>query len=163
MKKTIGILLLFCLLASLTACTGWRLRGSDSGTNIQENSIYLSGSPSETYQLIVTQLTRKNALTSFETAQLQLIVNNEQWKRRSASVTSNTSTAEFELTLTVNYSILDAQQVELRAPTDVRISRSYTFDENDIAGKDKEEKIVRRDIQRAVARQILQQLQLLQR
>ncbi len=163
MKKTIGVFLLICLLTSLTACTGWRLRGSDSGTNIQTNSVYLSGTPSETYQIIATQLTKKNALASFETAQLQLTINDEKLKRRSASVRGNTSTAEFELTLTVNYSISDAQQNVLRAPTDIRISRSYTFDENDIAGKDKEEKIVRRDIQRAAARQILQQLQLLQR
>ncbi|MGH1485204.1 MAG: LPS assembly lipoprotein LptE [Cellvibrionaceae bacterium] len=163
MKKISTTILLISLIITISACTGWRLRGSDTNAVFIGNSIYLSGQNSATYRLVEEQLNRKNALTSLTAAQYFLVLEKEDWDRRSASVTRTAVTAEYELTLSVNYKILDNNQAILRPTTDVKITRSYTFDQNDVAGKDKEEELIRKEIRRAVARQILQQIQLLQR
>jgi LPS-assembly lipoprotein len=163
MKKLATNTLLICLIASIASCTGWRLRGSDPNTILMDNSVHLSGQQSATYSLIQKQLERKNAITSLSNAQHLLILSGEEWDRRSASVTRTAVTAEYELTLSINYEIRDAANNLVRPDGRVRIIRSYTFDQNDVAGKDKEEEIIRREIHRAAARQILQQLQLLQR
>ncbi len=159
--KTILTLL---LIITLSACTGWRLRGSDGGFgSVAEQSIYLSGDNSVTYLLVQKQLRKNNSITSFASAKQQLIIGEEKWQRRSASVDRSGSTAEYELTLTVNYQISNSDKQLLRGPTDARSVRSYTFDANDIIGKEKEEELIRNDMRRAIARQILQQLQLVQR
>lgn len=163
LKNTVRNSLLLLLIMSLLNCSGWRLRGSDGGTaTLAESSVYLSGASSATYQLLEQQLSKKNSLTSLINAKQQLVLGKEEIERRSASLTRGTSTAEYELTLTIDYQILDSEQQPLRSQTEVRIVRSYSFDENDIAGKDKEEALIRRDMQRAAARQILRQLEFTQ-
>lgn len=163
LKNTARNSLLLLLIMSLLNCSGWRLRGSDGGTTtLAESSVYLSGASSATYQLIEQQLGKKNSLTSLINAKQQLVLGKEEIERRSASLNRGTSTAEYELTLTIDYQILDSEQQPLRSQTEVRIVRSYSFDENDIAGKDKEEALIRRDMQRAAARQILRQLEFTQ-
>ena len=163
MKNTFHLGLFALTIVFLTACSGWRLRGSEGHTQLANQSIYLSGQTSETYSLIEQQLNRKNTLSTPAKAQQHVIISKENWKRRSASVTTQAITAEYELTLTVTYRVLDAAQNILRPATNISISRSYTFDNNDIAGKNKEEALIRNDIRRALTRQILQQLQLLQK
>ncbi|MFT6386728.1 MAG: LPS-assembly lipoprotein [Cellvibrionaceae bacterium] len=163
-KKTLCYCLFLCTIVALASCSGWRIRGNDGGlTTLSENSIYLSGPSSETYRRIESQLKKKNIITSFTIAKQQLILGDEKVERRSASLNRGASTAEYELILTIPYKIIDsARQITLRE-AEARAVRSYTFDENDIAGKNKEEELIRRDIQNIAARQILQQLELTQR
>jgi len=160
---------LLCLItiSTLTSCSGWRLRGSGSGdgsvNTLAQNSIHLSGDASETYQLIQQRLTQKNIISRFTTATQQLTLGKESIKRRSVSLTRGTSTAEYELTLRLPYKIIDTLSQTTIKAAEARVARSYTFDKNDIAGKSKEEALIRRDLQRIAARQILQQLELAQR
>ena len=155
--KRIAIVL---LIVGISACHGWHLRGEK--TQLAVNSVYLTGQPGIVHQLIKEQLSRKNVLATLPDNALTLALEKELIRRRTASVKGNGSTKEFELILTIDYQILNANQA-LRPKTQVRVIRSYIFDENDVASKDKEEMILRKDMQRTAARQILQQLQLLQR
>jgi len=164
--KKIAHYCLLCLIASsvLTNCSGWRLRGADNGVGIlSENSVYMSGEASQTFQLIEQRLKKKNIISNFSTATQQLILGKENIKRRSASLTRGTTTAEYELTLRISYKIIDTLSQSTIKESEARIVRSYTFDENDIAGKNKEEKLIQRDMQSIAARQILQHLELAQR
>ena len=154
--------LIFCIALLLTACSGWHLRGSDS-TTLQTNSVFLQGQSGAAYQLIEKRLINKGALTSLGNANLVLILEQENIKRRTAAVDGNAQATEYELTLTIDYQVRDAAKKVLRPRSNIRVVRSYNFDQNDVAGKDKEEMIIRKDMQNAAARQILQQLQLLQR
>lgn len=162
MKRQLSRFAVVCCAVILTAC-GWHLRGSDTTTQLASNSVYLSGQPGETYALIEQRLRTKNALTSLNSAQYHLVIDKENWKRRKTSSSNSGATREYQLRLSINYKILNNNQEVLRPSKEARLSRAYTFDENDAAGKDKEEQLVRQDIRRAAARQILQQLQLLQR
>ena len=163
MKNISATVLLISLIMMISACTGWRLRGSNTNDIFIGDSIYLSGQVSASYRLVEEQLNRQNALTSLAAAQYFLTLEKEDWDRRGASVTRTAVTAEYELTLSLNYTVLDNNQTVLRPSTEVTITRSYTFDQNDVAGKDKEEELIRKEMRRAVVRQILQQVQLLQR
>ena len=163
MQVILRLSLLALTITALIACSGWRLRGSESHTQLAKESVQLSGQPSETYALIERQLQQKDSLSQAATAQYHLILDQEHWKRRSASVTTQAITAEYELTLTLSYRIVDATEQALKPASQASLTRSYTFDPSDIAGKNKEEALIRSDIRRGIARQILQQLQLLQR
>lgn len=158
MKSTITLLLII----ALTACGGWRLRGSDN-THLQVDSIFLSGEFGATYSLVREQLQQKNALSASPAAGLQLILYDETIRRRTASVNRDGVTAEYELILTIDYQINDAANTVVRPITSVHIVRSYNFDQDDVVGKDKEELLLRKEMQRAAAHQLLRQLQLLQR
>jgi LPS-assembly lipoprotein len=162
LKTFTVISFLVCLSITVAGCSGWRLRGSetdDSTLSGHTSSVYLSGRPGQTYSYIEKRLNRQNRLTPFDSSDLHLIINSENFKRRTASLAGNAIAAEFELSLTVNYSILNRENKIIRANLVARVDRSYTFDQNDIAGKDKEEKLIRRDMVRNAGRQILQQLQ----
>jgi LPS-assembly lipoprotein len=165
MKKKFRLGIISCLffLPLLASCGGWHLRGSEGAGLSLNSNVFLSGQTSETYRIIEKSLTRKNVLASALNSDLLLDLDRENIQRRSASSNADATTAEFELTLTLDYEIRDAQQNLLRPKNTVRITRSYNFNQNDIGGSNKEEALLRKDLQRAAARQLIQQLTLLDR
>lgn len=160
--KTLSHALCLSLIASLMAACGWHLRGTDT-SSLQANSIYLSGHNSETYRLVNQQLQRKSALAALNSASLRLILGREEIKRRTVSEGGGGLAQEYELTYTLNYRVEDGQGKLLRPNTTVRLLRSYNFNRNSITASDREEAIIRRELQSAAARQILRQLEILQR
>jgi LPS-assembly lipoprotein len=165
MKKNFRLSIISCLLflPFLTSCSGWYLRGSEEAGLSLNSSVFLSGQASATYRIIEKSLTRKNLLTTALNSDLLLDLGREHIQRRSASSNPDATTAEFELILTLNYEIRDAQQILLRPKNTLRITRSYKFDQDDIGGSSKEEALLSKDLQRAAARQLIRQLTLLDR
>jgi LPS-assembly lipoprotein len=165
MKKNFRLNIIGCLffLALLTSCSGWHLRGSEEAGLSLNSSVFLSGQASATYRIIEKSLSRKNLLTTALNSDLLLDLGREHIQRRSASSNADATTAEFELILTLNYEIRDAQQILLRPKSTLRITRSYKFDQDDIGGSSKEEALLGKDLQRAAARQLIRQLTLLDR
>lgn len=166
MNKNIRLSIIACLCILpllLASCGGWYLRGSENSGSSLTSSVSLSGESSATYQIIERDLTRKELLSSAFSSDLLLNLGSENIRRRSISNNSDQTTAEFELTLTLDYEIRDNQQELLRPKNTIRITRSYNFNQDDIGGSDKEDALLRKDLQRAAARQIIQQLTLLDR
>jgi LPS-assembly lipoprotein len=160
----LSIISWLCVLPLLLAsCSGWYLRGSENAGLSFNSSVFLSGEPSDTYRIIEKNLTRINLLATALSGDFLLDLEKENIQRRSASRNSDATTAEFELTLTITYEIRDNEQNVLRPKNMVRITRSYNFNQNDIGSSNKEETLLRKDLQRAAARQIIQQLTLLDR
>ena len=155
------ILLLSVLLSLLPAC-GWHLRGGGKALDIQQ-SIYLEGESGLVYQRIYKTLTRKKPIVDLTEADVQLLLGEEYWQRRSVSVNNQTRTTRYELTLTVPYKILDAASKPLVEETVAELSRSYSFNENDITGADKEEQLLRKEMARQLSRRILQRVMFLQK
>lgn len=150
------------LLATLVMACGWHLRGTDTST-LKTNSIHLSGESSDTYSLIHQQLQFKNALAPFNIASLRLTLGREEIKRRTVSTASGGLAQEYELTYTLNYRVENNQGKLLRPSTKVRLLRSYNFNRSNLTASDREEVIIRRELQNTAARQILRQLEILQR
>jgi LPS-assembly lipoprotein len=165
MRKIFHLNMIGCVffLLFLVSCSGWHLRGSENAGFSLNNSVFLNGQASETYRIVEKSLARKNALASLLDSNLLLTLDGENIQRRSASSNANTTTAEFELTLTLDYTIRDAQQNLLQPQSTVRVTRSYNFNQNDVGGSNKEETLLRKDLQRAAARQLIRQLVLLDR
>ena len=166
MKKVFRLSIFSCLCVLpllLAGCSGWHLRGSENAGLSLNSTVFLSGQTSETYRIIEKNLVRKNLLSSALSSDFLLDLGDESIQRRSASRNSDATTAEFELTLTLNYEIRDNEQNVLRPQNTVRITRSYNFNQNDIGSSNKEETLLRKDLQRGAARQIIQQLTLLDR
>ncbi len=161
MNKLLRLTAMTCFALILASCSGWHLRGSENASLSLSSRVFLSGQPSQTYLIVEQSLERKQLLDSAFNSELLLTIEPERISRRSASVNSDSTTAEFELTLKLNYEIRDNQKNILRPKTEIELVRSYNFNQNDIGSSDKEDAILRRDLQRAAARQIIQQLTIL--
>jgi outer membrane lipopolysaccharide assembly protein LptE/RlpB len=148
-------------LSLLSAC-GWRLRGSDDALNIQQ-AIYLETASGQVYQRISKTLTKKNLSVDVTMADIQLVLGEEYFERRSASVNDLAQTTQYQITLSVPYEIFDAGSKPLIKKTTAELTRYYTFNQNAINSSDKEEQALRKEMVRQVARQILQRVTFLSR
>jgi LPS-assembly lipoprotein len=75
--------------------------------------------------------------------------------RRSVSVGGDARAAEYELSLEVNYALLDANNVELSEPRWIRVQRVYRLNRNNLMGSNEEENILQREMRTDVVQQIL--------
>ncbi|MFT7223184.1 MAG: outer membrane lipopolysaccharide assembly protein LptE/RlpB [Cellvibrionaceae bacterium] len=130
---------------------------------LQTHSIHLQGERSPTYQLVEDALKRKKLLTNASSADWRIVIYNENIQRKTASLTSEGLTAQYELKLSIDYQILDSQQKPLRPRNTLQIFRYYNFNQYDVAASDGEASLLRMEIRSAASRQIVRQLQLLQR
>lgn len=148
------------------ACSGWHLRGSDAQINTSDldNAVFLSGSRSPSYNTTLSLLKSRGLLSSANN-DYELILGEERWQSRTASLSTQGLAAETELSLSLPYRILqkqpNSQQVDTLADTRIQLSRSYTADANDIGAKEKEDNELRNDMSNAAARAILRRLSLL--
>jgi len=154
------------LIASLSSCSGWHLRGSQ--TQIQtaslNNAVFLSGSKSSSYKATLALL-KSRGLFSTSNEKYQLIIGEERWQSRTASLNTEGLAAETELSLRVPYKLMQTQAGSLQAivldDTQINLNRSYTADANDIGAKQKEENELRQDMSDAAARAIVRRLSLI--
>lgn len=154
------------LVVSLIGCSGWHLRGSQAQVKTANlsNAVFLSGRKSESYQATFALL-KSRGLLSTDKDQYQLILGEERWQSRTASLNTEGLAAETELNLRVPYKIVQKQnnnqQTTVLADTQINMNRSYTADANDIGAKQKEENDLRQDMSNAAARAIVRRLSLL--
>lgn len=153
MKKIAYLMILTLSLSLLSAC-GWRLRGSDAGLDIQQ-SIYLASATGKVYEQINKMLSNKQALTNAAEADIQLVLGDEYFERRRASVNDQAQTTQYQLSLSVSYEIFNNAGTPLIKESRADLERYFTFDQNAINSADKEEQALRKEMVRQVARQIL--------
>ena len=84
-----------------------------------------------------------------------LSILNERSQRRVLSVGSAGRASEYELFEEVSFALEDAQGNILLEPQTLRITRDLVFDENQLLGKVGEAEVIRRQMQRDLARQII--------
>lgn len=153
---------LFCwLITSLAGCD-WRLRGSGAGSSMPSTVFLHPSNDGEqgiaVYRQIRATLVRKKAIAAREQADVQLILGKQIFSRRTISVNKNARAAEFQLLLTLPFSILSARGGAWQRSV-ASSTQSYRFDERDIVAKHKEEQQLRDEMVRDIAHQILRQLQ----
>ncbi|MFT5117787.1 MAG: outer membrane lipopolysaccharide assembly protein LptE/RlpB [Kiritimatiellia bacterium] len=161
MKHLTYFIAITLTLSLLSAC-GWRLRGSDDSMSIQQ-AIYLEVASGKVYQRISQILTRKQLFVDIATAEIQLVLGEEYFERRSSTVNNLAQTTQYKITLSVPYEIFDASSQPLIKKTTAELTRYYTFNQNAITSSDKEEQALRKEMVRQVARQILQRVTFLGR
>ncbi|MDA9797492.1 LPS assembly lipoprotein LptE [Luminiphilus sp.] len=155
---------LACLLAvfsCLMSC-GFQLRGADpngASTGLQGLELRLiSVQPrSDLTREVSRELSNAGAvLTDVTDSALQLTLQAEQFSQRNVSLTAQARAAELELTLSVNFVLEQTEQ----DPTDARatVSRQMLNDPRNIVGKTEELRLLREEMRRDLAAQIVRRI-----
>ena len=153
---------IFCLLIlGSSGCSDWRLRGSETD-HVVTSKVFLGADntraeKSAVYRQLSTLLRHQKKRELKERADIQLILSEPVFNRRTISVNNHLRTAEFQLTLKVPYKILSQQSTLLHTNMG-SLTRSYYFNESDIAGKNKEEQLLKKEMERDIGYQILRHL-----
>jgi len=155
-----GILFLASLLL-LSGC-GFHLRGS-SDLALHVSSVYIETQGASTLKAEVTrQLQNAGVSVSSKPGDdaLRLVLSNEQFDRRVLSVDPSTGKVrEYEVGLKAKVSARDAQGNNLLKDQDVSQIRDFIFDENAVLGTYQEEAVLRKELTRDTAAQVLRLLQ----
>lgn len=155
--KKIAHLLIVMMAFSLTSACGWRLRGSDQQIDVQQ-LIYLESASGKVYDEIKKSLTKKQRIADLADADIQLVLGDEFYERRSASVNNQAQTVQYQLTMSVPYEILNTSDEPLAEKSRAELSRYYTYNQNAINSSDKEEQALRKEMVRQLAQQILRRV-----
>ncbi len=160
--KKLSYLMILTLCVSLVSACGWRLRGSNESFDVAQ-SIFLAQAKGRVYEQLRQTLERKQAFASEAEADIQLVLGDEYFERRRSSVNDQAQTTQYQLSLSVSYEILDQQGVALTQETTANLERYFTFNQNAINSSEREEQVLRKEMVRQVARQILQRVNFVSR
>ncbi len=147
-----------CLLVFLQGC-GFQLRGATPEAKNMPLT-YVEGAAASQLR---AQLSHVDKITeNAEAAQVVLTLLNENFDRRVLSVGAiRGKVREYELHYVVNFEVRDKAGKELLSAQTINLTRDYLFDETQVLGSDTEETILRRDMVRDAAGQIMRRLQAL--
>ncbi len=158
MKKVIVSLLLL----TLSAC-GWHLRGSTAGGDkLAMNSpldLVISTEDDHTPLMdAIRQALPGYKITELQTAtasSLSLTLAEEKMDKRTAGVGSDALTSAYEIILSIEYSISNANGIITPLNTKASISRSYDYNVNNANSATQEEELVLQEMRRELAQTIL--------
>lgn len=145
----------------LTAC-GWHLRGS---LNLPSDlhSIYIQGASANLHQALSQQLQASNITVtqSASNAQYTLAIANERQDRRTAALGSDALAAQYEFISSADFEFRTPSGDLLGMPDKVQITRSVNFDASQVLGSASESELVKREMTRDLASQIIRRLSFL--
>ena len=96
-------------------------------------------------------------------AELSVQLLDERLERRSVSVTEQARTAEYELTLDVQYQVSGSDGRMLIPARWIQSRRNYRFDRFNIIGSSEEQALLEKEMRNEVAQQIIRSLDTLMR
>lgn len=154
--------LIALLVALLVSSCGWHLRGANN-TPQDIDSIYIGGKhrngelARELGRALVSQgvAVKENS----NEAKYGLIIINEQHNRRTATVSGSARISEQELTESVDYSVLNSDGSTALPLTTATVERIFEYNEDNVLATDDEARLLRREMQRDLIRQIMNRLQ----
>ena len=142
----------------VTGC-GFQLKGSGAGAQLEGTSLRLVSSQprSELTREVTRELTANGLiLTDDGDATLILTLQPEQFTQRNVSLTAQARAAELELTLAADFTLEQAD----RDPIDARatVNRQMLNDPRNVVGKTEELRLLRDEMRRDLAAQIVRRL-----
>lgn len=145
-------------LAGLLSACGFQLRGTgDVQFALKELDVSARDAYGETVQQ-VREVLENNDVRVYAGAPYKLVITRETENRRSASYSSGARTAEYELTMALDYEIRGAQNLLLTG-NKVEVQNYYQQDDNNLAGSDQEAAQLRSEMRRELIQQLAQNLQ----
>ena len=164
MSSRVFLRSLSCLAIVLVlAGCGFKLRGNYAlGSEFSLSHLQTQGSVSrillESLRLGLTGSgSTMTAVRSEATA--IIVLQREQVERRVLTVSSSAKVREYELYYGIEFEVQDAQGKTVVPRQQVELRRDYLFDENEVLAKDTEEAVVRKEMVRDAAQQILRRIQ----
>ncbi len=145
-------------LAGLLSACGFQLRGTgDVQFALKELDVSARDAYGDTVQQ-VREVLENNDVRVYAGAPYKLVITRETENRRSASYSSGARTAEYELTMALDYEIRGAQNLLLTG-NKVEVQNYYQQDDNNLAGSDQEAAQLRSELRRELIQQLTQNLQ----
>jgi LPS-assembly lipoprotein len=93
-------------------------------------------------------------------APVTLSVSVPQLDKRAVSLTARSTTAEYQLRLSINYQLTGRNGAQIIPPSSLFVQRVYLYNENNIAASDKQEQLLIEDMKRDLADQLLTRITL---
>ncbi len=153
--------LIIVLLFTVSAC-GFHLRGSTQQASVEVSEVYVSATGAGSVaNEIKSQLADAGtrAVASIDRAKYVLRLEREFFDQTVLSVSSATGKVEeYQLSLTVYLTLIDAKGEELIAGEEIRLARDYVFDEDAVLGKFEEERVLREELVSQAASRIIRRL-----
>lgn len=158
MKKVIAGLLIL----TLSAC-GWHLRGSSAGGDklamtapldlvIETNDDHTPLMDAIRQALPAYRINEQKSATANS---LNLMLGQEKMDKRTAGVGSDALTSAYEIILSIEYSVSNANGVITPRNTRASLSRSYDYNVNNANSAAQEEELILQEMRRELAQSIL--------
>lgn len=153
----------FALLAALlmltTAC-GWQLRGT-GGLTLPDNlsHVYVKGT-SDVARALRQSLTDGNRrlASSAASADVILIILEDRFDQRTASISASARISERRITHEVEYLIVDNSGEAIFPPGRLDLERTYEYNEDNVLATDDEVVMLRREMLQDLVRQLQMRL-----
>ena len=153
--------LVIAVLCTMMAACGFQLRGAaDLPESIQ--TMHIQGiSMREGLGLELKRTLRRNGINVIDdysegAAVLSFLKN--RYERRVLCVGGNAKVSEYELILEVTFQLTDKQQNKLIDNESLEARRDYQFDQEQVLGRDGEERLLREEMDKQVSQAILRRL-----
>ncbi len=154
MRVTVNAITILLLSLLISAC-GWQLRGT-TGVPTME-SLTLIGASTELKYSLEDELENQGVLVHNESP-YELIIDDEEWMRRTSAVDDQGRQAEIELRYTLYWHLRDVKPALLTTPKRMMALRSLPwYPENAIASSD-EEQLVRDDLYEDMTFRLINQI-----
>ncbi|UTF59980.1 LPS assembly lipoprotein LptE [Gilvimarinus sp. DA14] len=151
--KPLPLCLAALMLALLAGC-GWHLRGSlMPPLDIDNIRIVSAEQHTQLLRELEEALLDQDIQVVEQDADYTLALAEEELRRRTVGVGADSLAAAFELRLSINYQLLDANGALISQQEQASISRSY--DATDTTGLEREQDLLLGEMRRDLARQIL--------
>ena len=160
MVNKIKIIISLAMILFLSSC-GFHMAGKADLDPVFENThvTYKSGG-SRMSELVEGQLkASKNNLVGLEEASAIVTILYERRNRDVLSVDEEGKVREYELILRVGVSVKDAEGKKLINDQNIRLSRDFLFDIDDVLGKGREQNVIYEEMREDIARLIIYRLQ----
>lgn len=150
--------LLIIGLAGLLSACGFQLRGTgDAQFALKELDVSARNAYGETVQEL-REVLENNDVNVHPGAPYKLVLVRESEKRRTASFSGGARSAEYELTLTLDYEIRGTRNL-LLSNSQVEVQNYYMQDDNNLTGSDQEALQLRNELRRELIQQLSLRLQ----
>lgn len=153
------ILVLTCLLG---AC-GFQLRGTgNSGTVFPatwKSMTLVTGNPNGEFSRDVVAVFAANGVQwTDNNANFSLVLGAESFTQRNLSLNSEARVAEIELSLSAQFTVLDASKAEVMPQTTVLVVKQMENDPRNVVGKDGEMRLIQSEMRTELADQIMRRI-----
>jgi LPS-assembly lipoprotein len=146
--------------ALLLAGCGFHLQGRASLPAVVKTPYLEAPDPqSDFVQYLRHDLLSNGAQLMYESTHASAVVSilNDRVVRRALSVSTTNRVNQYEVTYTIAFSVT-SQGKELLAPQQLSATRTYSFDESLLLAKNHEEEILRQDMARNLADEVMRRL-----
>ena len=100
-------------------------------------------------------------LSNYQQGSAVLTILDSKFQRRVLSVGSDAKVSEYELHGTVTFKVSDGEGKVLADSQTVEAQRDYQFDQNQVLGKDEEERLLKEQLNQQLVQSILRRLSVL--